>query len=226
MNYIFIGHYGSGKTEVSINFAMKLKKENPYRDVAIIDLDIVNPYYRTADAKDELEKQGIKVELPLYANTNVDVPALTGAMGALMEDKNRLVVLDVGGDDLGAKAVGRYAEEIQKGGYVMYFVLNPYRPFTSTIEQSLKMFKEVEDSTTLKVMGIVNNSNMLQFTDKNVFLDGTKSVKEFSDMIKVPVVLNAVFEKTADTISEDEIEKSELLVMTEYVRLLWSRYDN
>lgn len=223
MNYIFIGHYGSGKTEVSINFALSLKKENPDKDVAIIDLDIVNPYYRTADAKEELEKAGIHVEVPLYANTNVDVPALTGFMGALMEDKNKLVVLDVGGDDLGAKAVARYAEEITKGGYTMYFVLNPNRPFTSTIEQSSKMYDEVEASTSLKVSGLVNNSNMLQFTDRDIFLDGTQKVKELSKIKNVPILLNSVFEKTAKILKDEDIKEGKLLVMNEHVRLLWSR---
>jgi hypothetical protein len=226
MNHIFVGHYGSGKTEVSINFALNLKKENPDKDIAIIDLDIVNPYYRTADAKEDLKKAGIHVEVPLFANTNVDVPALTAAMGALMENKDKLGVVDVGGDDLGAKAVARYAEEINKGGYVMYFVLNPNRPFTSTLEQAVKMYDEIESSTTLKITGLVNNSNLLQYTDKDVFLEGMEKVLELSRVKKVPVLLNTVFEKTADSLKEEDIKEGRVLVMKEHVSLLWSREDD
>ena len=104
--YVFTGHYGSGKTETAVNFALKLKETE--KNVALIDLDIVNPFFRSADAAELLEKAGIRVEIPLFANTNVDIPALTGNMAALIRDEEWNVVLDVGGDDLGAKAVGRY----------------------------------------------------------------------------------------------------------------------
>ncbi len=226
MNYIFIGHYGSGKTEVSINYAFNLKKNNPYKQVAIIDLDIVNPFYRTADAKEALEKQDITVELPLFANTNIDVPALTGQMGALMEDKNKLVVIDVGGDDLGAKAVGRYKDEIESAGYILYFVHNPNRPFTSTLEQSSKMFDEIEKSTGLKITGIINNSNMLQYTTRETIINGATLVRELAELKGVPVLLNTVFESTAKVLQESDIQEGDLLVMREYVHLLWSREDN
>ena len=108
--YSFTGHYGSGKTEAAVNFAVKLKRQG--RNTALIDLDIVNPFFRSADARELLETLGIRTEFPLYANTNVDVPALTGVMGALIRDEAYDVVLDVGGDDLGAKALGRYREDI------------------------------------------------------------------------------------------------------------------
>ena len=126
--YVFTGHYGSGKTETAVNFALKLKETE--KNVALIDLDIVNPFFRSADAAELLEKAGIRVEIPLFANTNVDIPALTGNMAALIRDEEWNVVLDVGGDDLGAKAVGRYSDDIKSRNHVRYFVMNPNRPFT------------------------------------------------------------------------------------------------
>lgn len=220
MNHIFIGHYGSGKTEVSVNFAIEKKKAE--ESVAIIDLDIVNPYYRTFDAKDSLEKVGIYVEAPIYANTNVDVPALTGKMGALMKEKALAVILDVGGDDLGTKAVGRYKEEILEGGYILYFVLNPFRPFTNNLESINKMFDEIEKTSKLKVSGIVNNSNMLEYTNRDIFLEGSQIVYAFASERNLPILFNSVFENTANELKEGDYQ-GKLLIMDEYIKLLWSR---
>jgi len=123
MIYVITGHYGSGKTEFAVNLAKKLK--NP----VIVDMDIVNPYFRTVDAKAMLEAQGVKVIAPEFANTNVDVPSLPpDIFGALQGDND--VILDVGGDDDGAIVLGQYNKYFQNG-YEMYFVMNFCRPMTA-----------------------------------------------------------------------------------------------
>ena len=140
--YSFTGHYGSGKTEAAVNFAVKLKRQG--RNTALIDLDIVNPFFRSADARELLETLGIRTEFPLYANTNVDVPALTGVMGALIRDEAYDVVLDVGGDDLGAKALGRYREDIlSRKKHLQFFVMNPNRPFTKDPPEFMMKLKRL-----------------------------------------------------------------------------------
>ena len=147
--YSFTGHYGSGKTEAAVNFAMKLKRQG--RNTALIDLDIVNPFFRSADARELLETLGIRTEIPLYANTNVDVPALTGVMGALIRDEAYDVVLDVGGDDLGAKALGRYREDIlSRKKHLQFFVMNPNRPFTKDLPSASRIYDEIEAASGRK----------------------------------------------------------------------------
>ena len=116
MIYIITGHYGSGKTEIAINLAQKLK--NP----VIVDMDIVNPYFRTADAKDKLEALGVKVITPEFANTNVDIPSLPPEIFSALQGTND-VILDVGGDEDGAIALGQFNKYFQNG-YEMYFVMN------------------------------------------------------------------------------------------------------
>ena len=246
--YIFTGHYGSGKTEVSVNFARMLNKRNKAtggRKVAIIDMDIINPFFRTADSKELLESEGIRVELPVYANTNVDVPALTADMGALIRNKEFDVVLDIGGDDLGAKAVGFYAEDIKNEDHIMYFVMNPYRPFTGDVESAVEVYNDIEESAGIGISGIVNNSNLLEQTSADTVLKGYSLVKEVAKVKKVPVLMHTAFKDTASELIErnnaqtddrpSDLSKdleiaslpyvfgAQLLSMDECVKLLWKR---
>lgn len=220
--YIFAGHYGSGKTEVAVNYAFYLKEKMPGEKIAIVDLDIVNPFFRTADCVKALEEEGIRVQLPLFANTNVDIAALTPEIGYLIEEKAYHVVLDVGGDDLGAKALGRYCEEIVKRGYIMYFVINTNRPYTNTVESASKMFDEIEKTSGLKITGIVNNTNLLQETDKDVLIEGMKVIKALSIEKNVPVLMWSAMENVAKEL-EGETEGADILPLKEYIKLLWGR---
>jgi hypothetical protein len=127
---IFTGHFGSGKTEVAVNYALQTAERG--KKTAIVDLDIVNPFFRTADVRNMLEDKGIKVVTPVYANTNVDVPSLPAEINTMFEDRSYSVVLDVGGDDLGARAVSRYKEQIAGEDHIHYFVVNTRRPKTNT----------------------------------------------------------------------------------------------
>ena len=160
--FIFAGHFGSGKTELSVNFAIDLVKTG--RKTAIVDMDIVNPFFRTADAKEELEGRGIKVITPVYANTNVDVPALPADINGMFEDKSYSVVFDVGGDDIGAKAISRYREEFLSDSSVAFFVVNALRPMTSTEDKIEKVFHEIQDSARISFDAFVSNTNLLSET--------------------------------------------------------------
>ncbi len=146
---IFTGHFGSGKSEVSVNFAIKLPQLK--NKVAVVDLDIVNPYFRAVDAKKLLLDNNIKVVSPMYANTNVDVPALPPEINSLFEDRSYNVVFDVGGDDLGARALARYNEELLNEGYEMYLVVNTKRQDTNTDSKIIQMAKEIEYASKLKI---------------------------------------------------------------------------
>lgn len=182
---IFIGHFGSGKSEVSVNYAMDLKKENS--DVILLDFDIVNPFFRSADAEKYLNEQGIRTILPMFANTNVDTPVLTGEVMAAFDDENAISVFDVGGDDLGAKAVGAFKEKIAEVGYELFFVCNIFRPMTDTIEKISSMFEEVCETAGLEATGLVNNTNLLEETTGEIIYEGHQMLSEFSKQIGVPI---------------------------------------
>lgn len=210
--YIFTGHYGSGKTETAVNFARRLRRETD-RKIALIDLDIVNPFFRSADAKQLLDQMGVRLEAPLFANTNVDIPALTGLMGALMEDDAYDVILDVGGDDLGAKAVGRYADVIEQRTHYQYFVMNARRPFTGSAEAAGRIYDEIEKASVVSCCGVINNTNLLEETTPDTILSGLPVIEALCREKQVPLcyhvieesLIPAVLERGSPQISPDTI---------------------
>lgn len=156
---IFAGHYGSGKTTLAIKYALHLKEQG--LDVTIVDLDIVNPYFRAADKKDELEKYGIELIASDYANTNVDFPAIPSSVYSVIDNKSKHVVIDLGGDDRGAYALGRYKDKIlEENNYAMLMVINIYRPLTSNVDDLLQIKQEIETAGGIEFTGIINNSNL------------------------------------------------------------------
>lgn len=157
--HLFCGHYGSGKTNIAVNYALHLKTCG--YDVAIADIDVVNPYYRTKDSEAELKAAGIEVVSSMFANSNVDLPSLPSEVYALVQDRRRHAVFDVGGDDRGAFALGRYVPYIlEENDYDMFFVVNFFRPLTQTAEAALEVMREIEAACSIPFTGIVNNSNL------------------------------------------------------------------
>ena len=139
---LFAGHYGSGKTNIAVNYALHLAKEN--NKVCIADLDIVNPYFRTKDSAKALEQAGVELISPQFANTNVDLPALPAEAYRLVTDKSIYGIMDIGGDDRGAYALGRYVPTLkEENNYRMVFVANSYRPLTRTAEEALEVMREI-----------------------------------------------------------------------------------
>ena len=183
---LFAGHYGSGKTNIAVNYALALKRRG--RDVVIADLDIVNPYFRTKDSLAALEAAGIRLISSPYANTNLDIPALPQEMYAVTDDRSRAAVLDIGGDDRGATALGRLAPAIlAEGDYEMLAVVNFYRPLTRAAEEALEVLREVEAAAHLPFTGIVNNSNLGEETTPEDVLATEAEIKRLSALSGLPV---------------------------------------
>lgn len=160
---ILSGHYGSGKTNVAVNLAVALKGTK--EKVALADLDIVNPYFRSKDSLEELNKNEIRFICSEYANSNVDIPALPQDMYAVTDDKSMTVVVDVGGDDRGALALGRLTPEILKeNDYEMLLVVNEFRPLTPDVASTLEVAREIETACKIKFTGVINNSNLGELT--------------------------------------------------------------
>ncbi len=216
---VFAGHYGSGKTNIAVNYALMLKKQGI--DVSITDLDIVNPYFRTKDSKDILEENNIKLISSAYANTNVDTPALPGEAYMAFENTDMFAVVDVGGDDRGALALGRYADKmINENNYEFFFVINKHRFLTSDAKSTLEVMREIEDAAGVKFTAIVNNSNIGEETTEETVLNSLSYANDVADLTGLEVKMTTVKADLFDSLKN----KIENLVPIElYVRQSWLR---
>ena len=197
---LFLGHYGSGKTNVAVNYSIFLEKSG-YK-TAIYDLDIVNPYFRTLDGKGRLTDAGVRLVASTYANSNVEVPAIPADNYAMIDKKDEHAVVDVGGDDRGALALGRYAEAIEKeNDYEAFFVINKYRFLTRTPEEVYGYLKEIEEAAHLKITALVNNSNLGKETTAETVLESLPYAERCSESTSLPVAFTSVRRDLAKKIS-------------------------
>lgn len=184
---LFCGHYGSGKSNLAVNYAVRLRRQG--LRVALADIDVVNPYFRSADSRQELEALGIQVVALPFANTNVDLPALPQEVYGLVQRRDIYAVLDVGGDERGVYALGRYVPYIlEEEDYEMLFVVNFYRPLTQTVEGAMEVFSEISAAVPLCFTGIVNNSNLGVQTAAEDVVRTEALAKELSERTGLPVV--------------------------------------
>lgn len=191
---LFCGHYGSGKTNVAVNVAFELKKL--YNNVAVADLDIVNPYFRAKDSTKDFEEKGIRLICSEYANTNVDIPALPADIYTITVDKDMYAVLDIGGDDRGAYALGRIADDIKaEDNFQMLMVINRYRPLTPDAKSTIEVMREIEAACKIPFTGLVNNSNLGELTTAQDVLDSIEYANEVSKLSDLPVVMTTVDKK-------------------------------
>ena len=194
---LFAGHYGSGKTNLAINYARWLRSLGS--SVVLADLDIVNPYFRTKDAEETLKKEGIGLIVSEYANSNVDLPSMPKEAYSLVERRDVLGVLDIGGDDRGALALGRYVPSIlQENNYEMLFVVNRARPLTRTADDALEVLREIEAACALPFTAIVNNTNLGRATTSEDIISSVPFVTELSERTGLPVKMTCAEHKTAD----------------------------
>jgi len=190
---LFAGHYGSGKTNIAVNYALKLAGEG--KAVCIADLDIVNPYFRTKDSAKELEAAGVKLISPQFANSNVDLPALPAEAYRLVTDQSIYGIMDIGGDDRGAYALGRYVPSIkEEGNYRMIFVANACRPLTRTPEEALEVMREIEAACGLSFTDLINNTNLGTETTPEIVLGAADYMKRLSELSGL-----SVFATTAES---------------------------
>lgn len=207
---LLCGHYGSGKTNVAVNLAIHLKKQ--YNNLVVADLDIVNPYFRTKDSLDDFKKHGIELICSEYANTNVDIPALPANMYRLTTDKNLTAIIDVGGDDRGAYALGRLVPEIEaEDNFDMLMVINGFRPLTPDAPSTIEVMREIETACKLKFTGLVNNSNIGDLTTAEDILNSMDYANEVSKQSGLPIVMTTVKCELYDEL-KDKIDN--LLPMT------------
>lgn len=211
---VITGHYGCGKTNVSVNIALKLATEG--KKVTVVDLDIVNPYFRTADFGELLGSKGINLVVPMYANSNLDIPALSFDLGAII-NTDSYTVIDVGGDPEGAIALGRYSDILKnRSDLGLYYVINKYRYLTSTPAEAAELLKEIEAASGLSCNGIINNSNLGKLTDNKTVADSEAYAKEVAKVANAPLIFTCSEKKNLMNI-ENPME-TEI-----YVKTLWDQ---
>lgn len=204
---VMIGHAGSGKTSVSVALALALAKAG--HAVTLIDLDVVNPYFRSGDQEDVLTQAGVRVLLPQFSGVtnNLEVPSLPAhiedaILQAGMVDpqgRRKLVLLDVGGDEIGARVLGRYAAAIAQQGFARYYVLNPYRYQTSSLEAVRENIAEIEQASTLPVTGLIGNPNLGRETTLEMIFTGMEEIKALAVPLNLPLAFYAVDGRFAES---------------------------
>ena len=185
---LLCGHYGSGKPNIAVNLVLALRRT--HERVAIADLDVVNPYFRTKDSAPTLSEAGVQLICSPYAGSNVDIPALPQEMYALTDDKNLWAVIDVGGDDRGALALGRLVPAIRaEDDYEMLFVINRFRPLTPDAASTIEVMREIETACGLPFTGVVNNSNLGVETTAETVLSSLPYADEVCALSGLPLAL-------------------------------------
>ncbi|MBQ3135235.1 MAG: hypothetical protein IJB75_05445 [Oscillospiraceae bacterium] len=193
---LFAGHYGSGKTNLAVNYALRLAEEG--KPVCVGDLDIVNPYFRTKDSAAVLAAAGVELISPQFANSNVDLPALPAETYRLVQDRSTYGVMDIGGDDRGAYALGRYVPYIkEEDNYRMVFVVNFLRPLTTTAQEALEVMREIEAACGLPFTCIVNNTNLGNETTRDILDESKAQLDELCRLSGLPLWLTTAEEKLA-----------------------------
>ena len=183
---LFAGHYGSGKTNVAVNYAFALADRG--LAVTVADLDIVNPYFRTKDSEADFKARGIRFIASPYANTNVDVPARPSELYAVTEDTTRHAILDIGGDERGALALGRYAPAILKeNDFEMILVVNRFRPLTQTADEVNEVKEGIEQACKMPFTAFIDNSNIGEQTTAEDILEGEKFRFEVAEKTGLPL---------------------------------------
>lgn len=173
---VLTGNYGSGKTELAIHLA--LVSASAGKKTVLVDLDIVNPYFRSAEKASELEAAGIRVMMPTFAMTTVDIPALPAEIQSVFEQPWDSVIFDVGGDDTGAAALGRYAPSFDKyrSQTTTLLVINCMRPLTETEEDILDLAERISVRARMRIDCLVNNTNLANLTEPSMVEQGEKTV--------------------------------------------------
>ena len=194
------GHYGTGKTEFSVNLALALAEAG--ERAALADLDIVNPYFRSRERRELLEAAGVRLIATSQALADADVPALPAELHALLEDRTVRGVLDIGGDPSGARVLARYRARILKEDYQLLYVVNARRPEVRTAERSVEYLRGIEAVTGLRCTGLVNNTHLCGETEAEDIREGAALAAEVSRLTGIPVVCHTAEARLADRLRD------------------------
>ncbi len=215
---VFTGPFGTGKTEVAINYALTLAGRD--EAVTLIDMDVVTPYFRSREMAEPLQERGIEVVAPAEIARYVHVPAITAAMWGALQRKDGLTVLDVGGDAQGSRAIGQFKAPIERLGYIMYFVVNPFRPFHATVEKIAQTLQDIEENSRLKAGALVSNPNLIADTTLQIVDEGHRIVEQAGREVGLPLAFLCVEERLLEEGLEERYSQP-LLALTRHFLAPW-----
>ncbi len=211
---LICGHYGCGKTNLSLNLALQAADEG--KKVTLVDLDLVNPYFRSSDYAKLLNNENIRIIAPVYANSNVDIPSLPPEINGIFTSDDT-VILDVGGDDVGATVLGRFYSRISELDYDMYYVINHYRNLTAKPSEAVEVLREIEAVSRLKATGIVNNSHLKSETTPETIMNSMDFARSVSELTGLPVKAVTAKKELAGALNISEL----VLPIDIYVKTEW-----
>ena len=215
---VVAGHYGCGKTNFSINLALYYAAQG--RKVTIVDMDLVNPYFRTSDYREMLESKGIEVIAPVFGHTNLDIPSLPASMYSIFDSKD-MVIVDVGGDDVGSTVLGRFRPKFEGLDYDMLYVVNRYRNLTATPEEALEILDEIRAVSGLTPTAIVNNSHLMAETDAHVIAEGIEFAKKTCELTGLELKCNTIRRDLAEAGLTKEFPGEIFYPVDMYVKVSW-----
>ncbi len=206
-----VGHYGSGKTEIALALAIRAAGEG--RQVKVVDLDIVNPFFRSAEQESALTAHGVGMIAPPYALTGVDLPVLPAQVQSVFDDPSLYAVLDVGGEEAGASALGRYRPHFDRTGCQLYYVVNVFRPFSEDADQIIRQMERIGHRARLEPAGLINNSNLGPWTKPEQLLEGQRVLEQVSLRTGVSVVAVAGEERVLSAMDDIDVPAIRLNLM-------------
>ncbi len=217
---IITGHYGSGKSELSVNLVTNLKKE--HEKAAIVDLDIANPYFRSRERQEMLEKKGIEVFHNSFGyDITQDLPALSAAIKKPLENTEYYTIVDAGGDNSGARVLNQFKKYFLNDDCEMLFVINANRPETASLEGVLMHLKSIEFETGLAVKGLLNNTHLLSETSARDIKKGYELCQKVSDELDIPILESYCDEKILRNIKEEELDGIKVTPLHLFMRPSW-----
>lgn len=217
---VLVGDFGSGKTEIAVNLALERAERSQSRQVAIADLDLVNPYFRCREAREPLEKAGVRVVVPPGDQQYADLPILVPEIKGILQDESVDAVLDVGGDAAGCRVLAALAASFRETAHDLWLVVNGRRPFCDTPEGVVASARRIEEAAKLSVTGLVSNTHLMEDTTPEMVVGGIDLAERTGELLDVPVVLIAAMESVG--VAEDQLDYP-LLVMRRQMLPPWLR---
>lgn len=200
--HAIVGHFGSGKTEFAVNYVLDLRRV--FDKVAILDMDIANPYFRSRERQDLMIENDIDIHFNTYGyDINEDLPAITATVRAPLENRNYVTVVDVGGNDSGARIINQFRKYFLESDSRMLAVLNLNRPDTDTVDGCIEQIKSIETETGVDIVGIINNTHMLRETTTEDIIYGYRECCKVGKKLGIPVVYNTCVRELMDELLQD-----------------------
>ncbi|MBI9075449.1 MAG: hypothetical protein JEZ02_08580 [Desulfatibacillum sp.] len=215
---IITGSYGSGKTEYAVNLAVE--KHQGGAPCTLVDLDVVNPYFRSRDVRDMFTSMGMEVVAPEGTYSHADLPMISPRVKGAITRTDRTVILDVGGDPAGARVLGRFSRAILDRDYSMTLIVNTRRPETEDLDKVLKMAAMIQGASGLKIGELVANSHLMEFTDTEVVAEGIAVAKEAARELDVEFSRYCVLEDHLDSVDTASLD-AELVVLKKFMKKPW-----